>query len=191
MNVGEAAPLVVSIRHFQLILWYIVIQFACSAPHFLVPVIRSLLWLQVWQMRLLVLSDCWYSIVLVIQEGTLQRLHICEVLWQKSMLSIYLFSCHQLCGFILIDGGNEFVSHGVTLLDHEISSGQSFVWILFIFVRSEEILITVISLFKFSIICHLGGLFHLENPCRTRLDQRTTLISRFIIHIGFFIYRGF
>ena len=121
VNVGEAAPLVV-IRDFQLILWYILIEFAGGAPHFLIPVIR-LLRLQVGQVRLLVLCDCWYSIVLVIQQSALQRLHIREVLWQEPMLPIYLFSCHQLCCLILIQGRYVFVSYGVTLLDHEISSG--------------------------------------------------------------------
>jgi hypothetical protein len=188
VNVREAAPLVVS-GDFKLILWYIVIKFASSAPHFLVPVIR-LFWLQVWQVRLLVLCDCRYSIVFMIQESVLQRLHIREILWQKSMLSIYLFRCQQLSRLILIDCGNKFVCHRITLLDHEISGGHSFVWILFIFVRSEEILITVISLFKFSIICYLWTLFNLENPSGTRLDQRASLIGGIIIDVRFFINRG-
>jgi len=51
-----------------MILGHFIVQFAGSAPYFFASISVILLpWLHLLKMWLLVLRDCWYSIVLMIQ----------------------------------------------------------------------------------------------------------------------------
>lgn len=76
----------------------------------------------------------------------------------------------------------------ITLLNHEIAGGQSFI-IIFILLRSQKVLVTVVPNVKFREISHLWTLLYLEQTSGLGFDKRTTLIHISVVNVGFFIDR--
>lgn len=193
MHVSEPPrlPAVAVLRHFypQVFHSAIVVQLTGCTPHFLLPrrlLILLLLWLQVCQVRLLVLYD--RDAVIVVDYCVLQWYYIWQVLRQQPML---LSGRYILCVLLVVQVGYAAVDHSVIpplcchrvcLLYHKVP-GCLHPWLLLlhVFIRCKVILITVLITNGIHIFIYNWCLFlHYTRIC---IIYRTLYILLSIIDI--------